>query len=258
MSNKPNKLSLWQRILSVFRSESAQEKSVPIPEEQQQPSATETSVNQEETIFNKPMAVKKVAYKESPKTEPETLEKDVALVEDADLVFAQNFVTAGGNFIFCESKNDLYSKLKMLLFENKWKLVYFWEQELRKMFDEINYQTDDKNFNLQSSQVVFSLCESLVVEDGSIVLGPGQSSARSMQYFPDAHVIIANKSLLQQNHAMAVKQFKAKYPNQLPSAVFLPAETLADNKSKGGNMILNSTGTQNIWLLYLDDFVLHE
>lgn len=214
----------------------------------------------------KPMAVKKViGYDDShsvpspapavtfDSATPYKSEDSSSQHIELDVQFAENFTTAGGKFIYAETKEELVEILKQLKQQNKWKNIYYWEDEVKQLLEGQDTLKISIGASLESSQAAVSFCEYMVASDGSIILSSKQASTRGLSVFPDAHLIIADSSRLVKNLEEGVKKFN-KYHTELPFAIYLSDKIGVDTKSND-TLILNAHGTQNIFLLFVDEAI---
>lgn len=214
----------------------------------------------------KPMAVKKVVgYDDSHSTNPPTppvsfdsatpyKAEETSIPEvELDVQFAENFTAAGGKFIYAETKEELVEILKQLKQQNKWKNIYYWEDEVKQLLEGQDSLKISIGASLESSQAAVSFCEYMVASDGSIILSSKQASTRGLSVFPDAHLIIADASRLVRNLEEGVKKFNKNH-TELPFAIYLSDKIGLDTKSND-TLILNAHGTQNIFLLFVDEAI---
>lgn len=210
----------------------------------------------------KPMAVKKVVgYDDShtqssapvPTESPvvSTATQSIQNNVELDVQYAENFTMAGGKFIYAETKAELIEILKQLKQQNKWKNIYYWEDEVKQLLDGQDALKISIGVSLETSQAAVSFCEYLVASDGSIILSSKQASTRGLSVFPDAHIIIADATRLVKNLEEGVIKFN-KLHTELPFAIYLSDKVGVDTKSND-TLILNAHGTQNVFLLFVDE-----
>ena len=212
----------------------------------------------------KPMAVKKVVgYDDSHTHNPTPITPEAPLSSvseepvknniELDVQFAENFTAAGGKFIYAETKVEFVEILKQLKQQNKWKHIYYWEDEVKQLLDGQDALKISIGVSLETSQAAVSFCEYLVASDGSIILSSKQASTRGLSVFPDAHIIIADATRLVRNLEEGVIKFN-KFHTELPFAIYLSDKIGADTKSND-TLILNAHGTQNVFLLFVDEAI---
>src|SRR5690554_7634127 len=90
----------------------------------------------------------------------------------ADEDFMLNFKNNGGKFIYCENWDEVLESFDNIMLENDWyeQDVFCVNEMLAKKFDGFNL-----NFTKSSDSTFFlSTCESLVANNGSILLSSNQ------------------------------------------------------------------------------------
>lgn len=273
MSDKKRKMSFLTKIKNVFLGpEEASEETPQVEETGSDVSSPivadikfEYTAAHESKVddFSKPMAVKKVVGYEDPHqpvVTPPVAPKETAPVsenqEDLDILFAENFTSAGGKFVYCEEKKELADIIRGLKLEFGWKNVYYWEDEVKELFEGYEDLKIGIGCVLENAQAAISTCESIVAADGSIVLASKQASTRALSVFPNTHVIIADSSRLQPNLNIAVKKFNKLHSSELPFAIYLSDKFSADSRPSS-TLLLNAHGTLNIILIYVDEQIYH-
>jgi L-lactate dehydrogenase complex protein LldG len=167
-----------------------------------------------------------------------------------DVEFAENFVTQGGKFIYCESTEQFFVYLKSLQTENKWNYIFSWNQNLVKLMTKYEFQENDPEMLIQFTDAALSFCESLIAENGTILLSPDQSSHRKLTTFPKFHIIVACKKNLEKTLEEALKKFNESYINRLPSILELNEEK--KHYKANHTRLLSATGTNEVFVFYID------
>lgn len=116
-----------------------------------------------------------------------------------EILFAQSFQKNGGNFIFCESQQELIDNLKLLAQQRKWKNIYCWNQDLQQIFANHNFPFRSKKRGLIHSDVGISTCEALIARTGSILLSSNSPSGRTLSIVPPIHIVIATPNQIVYN-----------------------------------------------------------
>ncbi len=206
----------------------------------------------------KPMAVKKViGFEEGhiPVFSPPVLPNQEVVIDptiELDVLFAENFTACGGKFIFADNREEFVDILKQLKSQFSWKNIYYWEDEVKEILDGHDSLKISIGSNLENSQAAISLCEYIVANDGSIILSSKQASTRGLSVFPEAHIILADASRLVYNLEAGVKKFNKQHGSELPFLIYLSEKSSAENKSSN-QLILNATGTKNIYIIFVDE-----
>lgn len=171
-----------------------------------------------------------------------------------DIKFATKFIEAGGKFIFCESISHAIENLRMLKIENDWKHVFCWENEVKDAFCNNNFQKGAIGFTIENSDAAISLCETLVAEEGTIILNPKQASRRRLHCFPKTHIIITDAAHLAGSEAEALEKFASLNKNELPSIIKLGTCNNGHFYDKQ-RLILNAEGTEDVYIFFVDEII---
>ena len=225
---------------------------------EQQPELIEKKLKPKFDDSIKPMAVKKVVGFEDSHTPiytPPILPKQEVEIDpniELDVLFAENFTASGGKFIFADTRDEFVNILKQLKAQFAWKNIYYWEDEVKEILDGHDSLKISIGSNLENSQAAISLCEYIVANDGSIILSSKQASTRGLSVFPDAHILLADASRLVYNLDAGVKKFNKQHGSELPFLIYLSDKINTENKSSN-QLILNATGTKNIYVIFVDE-----
>lgn len=167
-----------------------------------------------------------------------------------DVKFAENFVAQGGKFIYCENTQQFFLYLKSLQEENHWNYIFSWNQHLVNLMTKYEFQEHNPEMLIQFTDAALSYCESLIAENGTILLSPDQSSHRKLTTFPKYHIIVASKNNLSETLNDALKKFNDNYINRLPAIL----ELNEDKKFYKANhtRLLSATGTNEVFVFYID------
>lgn len=173
--------------------------------------------------------------------------------DDLDIVFAQELMAAGGQFVFCENGIDFIENILTLADEFQWRKIYCWEPELQELLTqhEFPFYRSDKNF--EEAEVGISLCEALIARSGSVVVSNKNAAGRRLSIFPNQHVVVAKTSQIVPDLKDAFRLMKHKYGQSQPSMTSVitgsSCSTTIENKlTTGGN------GPKNLFVFMVDDF----
>ncbi len=209
----------------------------------------ETLYNTEERITEKPIATRTV--------EASTIKPTVAAAPvemDLDIRFATKFIEAGGKFLFCESMKEAVETLQMLKADHGWEHVFTWENEIKDAFAASNFQKGAVGFTIENSDAAISLCESLIADEGIVILNPKQASRRRLPCFPKTQVLLADVSCLVGSEADGLDKFYKKHKGELPSFIKLNTCNSGHFYDKQ-RLILNAEGTEDLYVILIDEFI---
>ncbi len=174
--------------------------------------------------------------------------------KDLDIRFATSYTQAGGKFVFCESMQDAIQNLRELKMAHNWNHIFCWENEIKDAFCNNNFQKGAIGYTIETSAAAISLCESLIADDGTIVMNPKQASRRRLHCFPKTHIIITDVAHLAGSEAEALEKFYALNKGELPSIIKLGACNTGHFYDKQ-RLILNSEGTEDLYVFLLDEII---
>jgi L-lactate dehydrogenase complex protein LldG len=168
-----------------------------------------------------------------------------------ELIFAQRFSEAGGNFIFCENKMEFAESLLNLSEEKKWKEIICAEKKLSDFLDEIQFPHQE-NAASRTAEAVITSCECLVSRTGSVLVSSANSSGRIVPFFTPVHIVYATVSQLENDLKDAFAFMKKKYSDRLPSSMTFitgPSKT-ADIE---GMVVTGALGPGELFLFLVDE-----
>jgi L-lactate dehydrogenase complex protein LldG len=168
-----------------------------------------------------------------------------------ELIFAQHFSEAGGNFIFCENKIEFAESLLNLAEEKKWKEIICTEKRLSGFLSEIAFP-HQTNLRSQTAEAVITTCESLVARTGSILVTSANSYGRVIPFFTPVHIVYANVNQIVNDLKDALLLMKSKYNECIPSSMTFitgPSKT-ADIE---GIVITGAQGPKELFLFLTDE-----
>ncbi len=188
-------------------------------------------------------------YQTTTVIENEVIDQEEEVLEDLDILFAKKFIEKKGKFVFCENKEDLLSKLQMLLKKINKTKVFVWEQELVDYLKLNNLFTDGIacERNGEESNIAISKCEVLIANEGSIMLNPMQNSPRSLNIFPSHQIIFATLEQLAPNVDKAIEKFVANHNDSHPFVIQLDSDPKR-LRNINGKFVINSEGPKEIFL----------
>jgi hypothetical protein len=165
-----------------------------------------------------------------------------------DEKFTYNFNKNGGKFLYCEDWQEVTETFDNILIENDWyeKEVFCINENLASKFDGYNL-----NFTKGPTAAFFlSTCESLVANNGSILLSSNQIKEKKLHELPSSFVIFATTSQLVENISEGLRIIKNKNRQYIPSNI----TTIQDFENKKEKDFMSyGSSTKNLYLLLLED-----
>lgn len=165
-----------------------------------------------------------------------------------DEKFTYNFNRNGGKFLYCENTKEILEAFDNILLENDW-----YEREVMCVDDALASRFDGFNLNFgksSGSTFLLSACESLVSNNGSILLCSNQIKEKKLYDLPANFVIFATTSQLVENISEGLRLIKNKNRSHLPSNI----TTIQDfENEKEKDFMSYGSSTKNLYLLLLED-----
>ncbi|MCW8980519.1 MULTISPECIES: LUD domain-containing protein [Altibacter] len=165
-----------------------------------------------------------------------------------DEKFTYNFNKNGGKFLYCENQEEVSEAFDNILLENDWyeRDVFCINDQLTSRFDGYNL-----NFSKKTNATFFlSTCESLVANNGSILLSSNQIKEKKLKELPSNFIIFATTSQLVENISEGLRKIKNQSQNHIPSNI----TTIQDFETeKEKDFMSYGSSTKNLYLLLLED-----
>lgn len=167
-----------------------------------------------------------------------------------DEQFTFNFKKNGGKFLYCENIEEVYEHFENILVENDWfeKDVLCFNPELFSILrdNKLNY-TD-----IQNSEFVFSTCESLIADEGSILFSSNQFKSHKINSISENMVVLAKTSQIKPHKGDGMSEIKRLYHPNYPTNITTIRNF--DIRSKtNANSLEYSSAPKNLYLLLLED-----
>ena len=172
---------------------------------------------------------------------------DLSLIE----VFAEQFTSVNGEFIYCSNQFDFLDKLITLLEQRKWKHFFCWEHNLQDMLKDTGILYNHKNEQIEKIQAAITSCEALIARTGTVLVSSSANS-RTLTIWPPVHIVYAKKSQLVMETKDGMLLVKNRYGKNGPSLLSFitgPSRT-ADIE---GTLVIGAHGPTEIFVFIVDD-----
>lgn len=186
-----------------------------------------------------------------PNLEDQPLYEPPADDEILEVIFAEEFIAAAGQFMFCEDEIQFIESLLNLAEERNWHKIYCWEPQLQKILDLYGYPFYETDKDFEQAEVGFTLCDALVARNGSIMLSNASMAGRRLSIYPSVHIVLAYTSQLVLDLKDGFKLINEKYSRRLPSMITTitgPSRTADIEKT----LVLGAHGPKELFVFLLD------
>ncbi|WP_299209277.1 LUD domain-containing protein [uncultured Dokdonia sp.] len=167
----------------------------------------------------------------------------------ADERFTKNFILNGGKFLYAVNLEELKENFDDILLENDWYETksFCFDKHLEDIF---------KGYNLEFSQnrdasFFLTTCESLIADNGSILVSSHQLKELKLQEFPKSMVVFATTSQIVNNIGEGLRLIKNKNKGNIPSNITTIKHFEASEDEK--DFMSYGSSTKNLYLLLLED-----
>ena len=168
-----------------------------------------------------------------------------------EVVFAEQFTAVSGQFIYCEDEVQFIENLLELAEIRKWRKIYCWEPPLQEIFKQFEYPFFETDKDFEQAEAGFTLCESLIARNGSILVSNANMAGRRLSIYPPVHIVLAYSSQLVMDLKDGFKLIKDKYGKNLPSMISTitgPSRTADIEKT----LVLGAHGPKELFVFLLD------
>ena len=135
-----------------------------------------------------------------------------------DELFTINFKKNGGKFLYCETIEEVKELLGYILQENHWDEtpIITLENSMVDFCEKIGFKTTDR---LHHEGVLFTGCEHLIAQNGSILVSDMQFKEFKLHQLPELIIVFAKTSQLKETIQDGLKQIKINYANRIPGNI---------------------------------------
>ena len=166
----------------------------------------------------------------------------------ADETFTFNFKKNGGKFLYCENLAEVKNHFENILEENDWfeGEAVCYDPKLFSLLDEnkIAYK------NPTSPKFLFSSCENLIADEGSILFSSNQIKQNKPNDLHVNIVVLATTSQILENKSDGLRAIKKKYDKDYPSNI---TTIKYFEKAKEEDFLQYGSVAKNLYLLLLED-----
>ena len=165
-----------------------------------------------------------------------------------DEKFTYNFNKNGGKFLYCEDWEEVNEAFDNILIENDWyeKNVFCIDEQLKQKFDGYNLNFGSK----ENASFFLSKCESLVANNGSILLSSNKIKEKKLPELPFNIIIFATTSQLVENISEGLRIIKSRSQKYIPSNITTIQDFECDKEK---DFMSYGSSTKNLYLLLLED-----
>ena len=191
--------------------------------------------------------LKKIFNKSVSDTPKKAKEEDVSL--SLDDTFVHHFIEKGGKFLYCLSPEDVTQNLSNILRENDWDTLAVKNKDITKYASTAKVKLKQE---LCSETPLFTNCEFLIAENGSILFSSNQIKEKKLVNLAENFIVFATTSQIVKCTSDSLTGIRVNYRGNLPTNI---GSILNYNLKNTEENFLNygTNNSKNLYLLLLED-----
>lgn len=190
-------------------------------------------------------------------TDPSPEEVEVKIESNTDFqnetlpvddLFTQNFKKNGGKFLYCENQTEMVEQFENILEENDWfeTEAQCFEMNIWPILKENNITFE----NVQKPNFLVCSCESLLAEDGAIMISSNQIKQLKIIELPVNIIVIATTSQIVVTKSDGLREIKKRYSTNYPTNI---TTIKYFEKVKEEDFLHYGSSQKNVYLLLVEN-----
>ena len=176
------------------------------------------------------------------------IESPISKDDTNDVIFAKNFTSFGGRFIFIEEKNSINEIFQKIIEENQWSNdnVCSLDSNISKNLNiRLIRKIDNDNVNALVTE-----CEFLLSNTGRILICNKQIKSNRIEDLPSVVIVLAKSNQFVSDVSEGMTELKKKYKTNFPSNI---TTINVKNKLNEDNFLTYGNSAKDIYLILSDD-----
>ena len=166
-----------------------------------------------------------------------------------DQFFVKNFLNNKGKFLYCTTLEEVTLNLSNIIEENEWEEITCNDTDLLKLIKTLPVKT---NVKFSNSNPIFTTCEHLIAENGSILFSSNQLKELKIPDLSDHFIVYATTSQIVKTKGESLTGIKSRYKGNIPSNISA-IKNYNTNSKNMDFMNYGNTNTKNLYLLLFED-----
>ena len=176
------------------------------------------------------------------------IESPISKDDTSDVIFAKNFTSFGGRFIFIDEKNSTNEVFQKIIEENQWS-----NDNVCSLDSNIS-----KNLNIRlirkidndNVKALVTECEFLLSNTGRILICNKQIKSNGIEDLPSVVIVLAKSNQFVSDVSEGMTELKKKYKTNFPSNI---TTINVKNKLNEDNFLTYGNSAKDIYLILSDD-----
>ena len=176
------------------------------------------------------------------------IEYPISKDDTNDLIFAKNFTSFGGRFIFIDEKNSTNEIFQKIIEENEWNddNVCSLDSNISKNLNIRLIRKIDKD----NVKALVTECEFLLSNTGRILICNKQIKSNRIEDLPPVVIVLAKSNQFVSDVSEGMTKLKRKYKTNFPSNI---TTINVKNKLNEDNFLTYGNSAKDIYLILSDD-----
>lgn len=170
-------------------------------------------------------------------------------IKSLDQQFVDEFISKNGKFLYCTTIQEVVENLANIIKENNWEEIICNDNDLLKLVKTIPVKAIQK---FDHTNPVFTCCEHLIAENGSILLSSNQLRDWKIPNFSDNFIVYATTSQIVKTKGESLTGIKMRYQGNIPNNISA-IKNYNINLAKTDFLNYGNTNTKNLYLLLFED-----
>jgi L-lactate utilization protein LutC len=176
------------------------------------------------------------------------IESPISKDDTSDVIFAKNFTSFGGRFIFIDEKKSTNEVFQKIIEENQWS-----NDNVCSLDSNIS-----KNLNIRlirkidndNVKALVTECEFLLSNTGRILICNKQIKSNRIEDLPSVVIVLAKSNQFVSDVSEGMTELKKKYKTNFPSNI---TTINVKNKLNEDNFLTYGNSAKDIYLILSDD-----
>ena len=187
-------------------------------------------------------------FKNKKNEDLDEIDSPISKDDTNDLIFAKNFTSFGGRFIFIDEKNSTNEIFQKIIEENHWS-----NDNVCSLDSNIS-----KNLNIRlirkidndNVKALVTECEFLLSNTGRILICNKQIKSNRIEDLPPVVIVLAKSNQFVSDVSEGMTELKKKYKTNFPSNI---TTINVKNKLNEDNFLTYGNSAKDIYLILSDD-----
>jgi len=163
-----------------------------------------------------------------------------------DTQFVEQFISKGGKFLYCTTKEEILTYLHNIFEENKWESVLCFDENLNNDLSVVNIPKE------KNATVFYTACEHLISDDGSLLFSSNQLKEAKLNQYPEHFIVFATTSQLVRNKDKALTSIKHSFKNKIPSNISA-IKDYSPHRKDPNFLNYGNTNSKNLYLILFEN-----